>query len=104
MTTELIHYRVESGQEEAFLQSYRDAGVFLDRAPECLGYEVLRGAEEPENFVVIIHWESIEQHEQGFRKSPDFPSFFAAVKPFFAAIEEMKHYTTQFGGSGGKAA
>jgi len=42
--------------------------------------------------VVRIEWESIEGHEQGFRSSPQFGEFFAAVKPFFDQIQEMKHY------------
>ena len=39
-----------------------------------------------------IQWTSVDGHINGFRKSPQFASFFAAVRPFFAAIEEMKHY------------
>ena len=100
MTTELIRYRVESGQEDAFLQAYREAGALLERSPDCLGYEILRGDEEPQHFVVVIRWLSVERHIEGFRKSADFPAFFAAVKPFFASIEEMKHYETQTAGSG----
>ena len=95
MTTELIRYRIPAGQEDEFLDSYRKAATFLERSPECLGYEVLRGEEEPENFVVIIRWKSTQRHLEGFRKSADFPAFFAAVKPFFSAIQEMKHYETQ---------
>jgi quinol monooxygenase YgiN len=55
----------------------------------------LRGVEEPHRFVVVILWKSVERHMEGFRKSADFPAFFATVKPFFAAIEEMKHYQTE---------
>lgn len=95
MTTELIRYRVESGQEEAFIRAYTEAGVFLDCSPDCPGYEILRGVEEPQHFVVVIRWASVERHLEGFRKSADFPAFFAAVKPFFVAIEEMKHYQGQ---------
>jgi hypothetical protein len=42
--------------------------------------------------VVRIEWDSVEGHEQGFRSSPQFAEFFAAVRPFFFQIEEMKHY------------
>ena len=95
MTTELIRYRIEPGQEDAFIQAYRHAGTILERSPECLGYEILRGEEEPQLFAVIIRWTSTERHEQGFRKSAEFGPFFAAVKPFFNAIQEMKHYASQ---------
>jgi len=53
--------------------------------------------EETDRFVVRIEWDSVEGHEQGLRTSPGFAEFFAAVKPFFAQIQEMKHYTVAFG-------
>jgi len=34
----------------------------------------------------------MEGHEQGFRSSPEFRDFFAAVKPFVGDIDEMRHY------------
>jgi len=37
----------------------------------------------------------------GFRKSRDFPKFFALVRPFFDAIEEMRHYEVSFGSRAG---
>jgi hypothetical protein len=33
------------------------------------------------------------------RSSPPFAEFFAAVRPFFSEIEEMKHYQVRQGGS-----
>jgi quinol monooxygenase YgiN len=57
-----------------------------------LGYEISHGAEEPQNFIVRIEWDSIEGHEQSFRREPGFRSFFAALRPFFDQIREMKHY------------
>jgi quinol monooxygenase YgiN len=49
-------------------------------------YRLLRGQEEPENWILIIEWDSVEGHEQGFRKEPALRDFFALVKPFFNDI------------------
>ena len=92
MILEYIRYTVPSGNAESFQRAYQEAGTALDADPHCLGYEVARGVEEPDHFVVRIQWDSIEGHEQGFRKSPAFRTFFSAVRPFFDQIEEMKHY------------
>jgi len=54
--------------------------------------ELLRGIEETENWILLLHWDSLEGHEQGFRREPDFSAFFNLVKPFFQQIQEMKHY------------
>jgi quinol monooxygenase YgiN len=89
---EYIRYTVPPERAAEFQKAYADAAVVLAADPHCLGYEIGQGFEEPEHFTVRIDWDSVEGHEQGFRRSAGFPAFFAAVKPFFAQIDEMKHY------------
>ena len=92
MVVEYIRYRIPHERQEQFEEAYGSAAASLDASPHCLAYELSRGVEEPENYILRIEWDSVEGHEQGFRKSPDFQPFFAAVRPFFGQIEEMKHY------------
>ena len=92
MIVEYIRYTVPVEQGEDFGRAYASAAAVLDADEHCLGYEVARGHEEPEHWVVRIEWDSLEGHEQGFRKAPHFARFFAAVRPYFSAITEMKHY------------
>lgn len=99
MVVEYIRYTVPSARAEEFEHAYQRAGRVLDADPHCVRLEVARGAEEPEHFVVRIEWDSIEGHEKGFRSSPQFGEFFAAVKPFFDQIQEMKHYQVQLSGT-----
>jgi heme-degrading monooxygenase HmoA len=89
---EYIRYLVPPDQAPAFEQAYERAGLVLDRDEHCLHHEVGRGVEEPQRFVVRIEWDSVDGHEQGFRRSRAFGEFFAHVRPFFGQIEEMAHY------------
>lgn len=99
MVVEYIRYMVPAAQAEAFEQAYGRAGQVLEADEHCLRYEVARGVEEPEHYVVRIEWDSIEGHERGFRSSPHFAQFLSAVRPFFSEIEEMKHYAVRHNGS-----
>ena len=92
MIIEYIRYRVPLQQGPDFAAAYARAATVLDADGHCLGFEIARGVEEPENWVVRITWDSIEGHEKGFRTAPHFQEFFDAVRPFFGAIQEMKHY------------
>jgi quinol monooxygenase YgiN len=92
MIIEYIRYRVPAERHREFEGAYADAQAALQGSSHCLAYEVSHGVEEPDHYVVRIEWDSLEGHEDGFRKSPAFASFFAAVKPFFEQIEEMRHY------------
>jgi heme-degrading monooxygenase HmoA len=92
MVVEYIRYRVPAERHREFEDAYAQARLALEDSSHCLGYEVAHGIEEPDNYVVRIEWDSVDGHEQGFRQSPGFGPFFAAVKPFFEQIEEMRHY------------
>ena len=92
MVIEYIRYRIDAARSDVFERSYAEGGRSLTVSPHCLAYEVGRGVEDPESYIVRIEWDSVEGHEQGFRKSPEFGDFFAAVKPFFDDIQEMRHY------------
>ena len=92
MVVEYIRYRVDADRREAFERAYGQAAASLEASSHCLAYEITRGVEDPEAYIVRIEWDSIEGHEQGFRQSVEFREFFRAVKPFFDDIEEMRHY------------
>ncbi|HWV75610.1 MAG TPA: antibiotic biosynthesis monooxygenase family protein [Pseudosphingobacterium sp.] len=89
---EIIRYNIPEQERSHFEKSYEAAGEYLQASEFCLGYQVIHGNEEPNHYIVIIHWTSQQEHLQGFRKSKVFIPFFDLVKPFYAHIEEMKHY------------
>jgi quinol monooxygenase YgiN len=92
MVVEYIRYSIDNGRAKAFEQAYRDAAAALEASKHCERYEVSRCTEEPSQHVVRIEWDSEEGHLSGFRRSPEFRRFFAAVGPFVHDIEEMRHY------------
>jgi len=94
MIVEYIRYKVPKDRADDFEADYQAASKQLDASRHCLSWEIARGAEEPGNYVVRIVWDSIEGHENGFRKSPEFRTFFGSVRPWFNQIEEMSHYRT----------
>ena len=92
MVVEYIRYAIDEARVEAFEQAYRRAAVVLEASEHCERYEVSRCSEDSTRHVVRIEWDSAEGHLSGFRKSPEFGAFFAAVQPFVNDIEEMRHY------------
>ncbi|MDT0344635.1 group II truncated hemoglobin [Streptomyces litchfieldiae] len=103
MTTsvEYIRYRIPTGGGPAFEEAYRRAAVPLAAAPECVDFELTRCVEEPESYILRIRWTSVEAHLEGFRRGEHFGAFFAEIRPYVSAIEEMRHYEpTGVAGSG----
>jgi quinol monooxygenase YgiN len=101
VVVEYIRYAVGDARAEAFEQAYRQAADALEVSEHCKRYEVSRCSEDPTQHVVRIEWDSEEGHLSGFRKSPEFGGFFAAVQPFVQDIEEMRHYNVTLAGGDG---
>lgn len=92
MIVEYVRYRIPDGQSAAFEAAYAQASAALRASPVCLAYELTRCEEAPEHYVLRIEWTSTADHLQGFRRGPEFGPFFAAIRPYFEQIEEMRHY------------
>lgn len=92
MVVEVIRYQIVEGQETAFEDAYREAQKYLTDSAHCLAYELVRCLKSRNRYVLLIRWDSVEGHLQGFRGSPAFQRFLALVAPFFKQIEEMEHY------------
>lgn len=92
MIVEYIRYKIAGDGGQAFEAAYAAAAPSLDASAHCLSYELSRCVEEPEQYILRIEWDSLEGHEQGFRGSPEFQPFLAAIRPFFGQIAEMRHY------------
>lgn len=92
MIVEYIRYKISPSDAPRFEQDYAEAGRSLDASAHCLGYELSRCLDEPGSYILRILWDSVEGHLQGFRNSLEFRSFLAAIKPYVAMIEEMRHY------------
>jgi quinol monooxygenase YgiN len=98
MIVEYIRYQIPADEAGAFEDAYRSAGASLEASPHCERFEVARCTEDPAAYTVRIEWDSAEGHLQGFRGSPEFRSFFAAVQPYVDKIGEMRHYEVKTAG------
>ena len=92
MIIEYLRYTVPEDRAAAFVEAYAAASEPLLSSPHCLSFDLARCVEDPTRFVLRIEWTSADDHLKGFRGSEPFKAFFAHVKPFVEAIDEMRHY------------
>ena len=93
MMIEYIRYNIAAEERRKELErAYEKAQSALVASPHCLGYELSRCVEDAAHYVLRIEWDSADGHLKGFRSSPEFQEFLAAVRPFLNDVEEMRHY------------
>ena len=86
-----IHIKPGTNSEfEAAIE--RGVTTVIANAKGFLGYQVQRGIESPDRYLLLIRWESVEDHNVGFRGSPAYQEWRAIVGPFFAAPPVVEHF------------
>ena len=92
MIVEYTRYKMDENRRATFESDYKKAVISLEASSHCLACELSHCTEDSNHYVLRIEWDSEEGHLKGFRSSPEFKTFFAAVQPYVKDIEEMRHY------------
>lgn len=92
MVTEIADLSIDLRRPEEFLGAYRGARHLLFDAGAS-DVSMSRGVESPGRFVLLVTWDSVEQHE-AFRAGPTFADWRAAIGGFFAADPQVEHVST----------
>ncbi len=91
MVIERAELFIKPGREADFERAIRGARAILTGAPGCLSATVGRGIESPSKYVLLLEWNSLEDHA-AFTETPEFELFRDLVGSFFAARPSMEHF------------
>ena len=91
MVIELAEFSVVAESAESFPAAFEQASVHLAAADGFRGARLTRSIESPQRFVLIVEWENLTDHTEGFRSSAAFTQWREIVGPFFAEPPRVEH-------------
>jgi heme-degrading monooxygenase HmoA len=93
MIVELADIRIHPGQNAAFEEAVqRGIDTVAVRAKGFQGCKVHHGIESPERYILQVFWDTLEDHNIGFRQGPLFSEWYAMISPFAAAPAAVEHF------------
>ena len=92
MVLERALITVRPGQEEAFEQAFATARAQVTGSRGFLSGTLSRGVESPSTYLLLIEWETLEDHTEGFRGSPAFTEWRRLLGPSFDGAPDVEHY------------
>jgi heme-degrading monooxygenase HmoA len=93
MILEVADIRIQPGAQAEFDAAIaRGLETVIAKAHGYRGHRVVKGIESPERYLLMIEWDTVEDHTVGFRGSPAFQEWRAIVGPFFAAPPQVEHF------------
>lgn len=94
MILELADIRIAPGKQGEFDAAIKKGvETVISKAKGFRGYKINKSIETPERYVLMIFWDTVENHTVDFRGSPAFQEWRAIVGPFFATPPVVEHLT-----------
>ena len=93
MILEIADFRIAAGQQAAFEAAIQQGiATVISKSQGFKTARVQHSIETPERYVLMIEWETLEDHTVHFRGGPLFPAWRAIVGPFFASPPVVEHF------------
>lgn len=89
---EVAEISVTPGREAEFAAAYRTARELVAASPGLRSIRMTQGIETPSRFVLLIEWDSVEAHEQGFRETDRYLKWREAIGQYFAKPPLVEHF------------
>jgi heme-degrading monooxygenase HmoA len=90
--TEHALLQVLPGREDEFVDAMERAKELIASSPGFVSLSVQRGIERPGCFVLLVEWETLEDHTEGFRGSAAYEHWRAALHHFYDPFPVVEHY------------
>lgn len=103
MILELALLDVVPERTGEFEAAFATASLIIASMPGYVSHELQRCIEKPSRYVLLVRWERLEDHTQGFRGSPRYAEWKALLHHFYDPFPEVEHYVALTGTNGGTA-
>ncbi|WEO75727.1 antibiotic biosynthesis monooxygenase [Cryobacterium sp. SO2] len=85
---------VVPGQEDAFLVAFQHARPLIEAMAGFRGLSLSRSVEAPSSFLLLVDWDRLEDHTEGFRGSPEYARWKALLHPFYDPFPDVQHFVS----------
>ncbi len=93
MILEVADIRIQPGTQAEFDAAIRRGlDTVVSKATGFCSCKVTHGIESPERYLLMIWWQTLENHTVDFREGPLFAQWRAIVGPYFAVPPQVEHF------------
>jgi heme-degrading monooxygenase HmoA len=90
--TEHALLEVIPGREPEFVDAMERAKALIAASPGFVSLRVERCLERPSCFLLLVEWEHLEDHTEGFRRSAAYGDWRAALHDFYDPFPVVEHF------------
>lgn len=84
--------QVKPGQADQFSEAMRKAKPLIASQPGFQSIEVRGSSTDPQQFLLLVGWDNIEAHKDGFRQSPKYEKWRALLHDFYDPMPSVTYF------------
>jgi heme-degrading monooxygenase HmoA len=85
---------VKAGQAAAFEAAFESARHIIAGSKGFQRLTLSRCYEQPDNYLLLVQWDSLEDHTEGFRGSAAYDRWKALLHHFYEPFPVVNHFVT----------
>ena len=100
MVLEVAILNVRAGESAHFEAAFRDAQKIIAASPGYQRHELRRCLEAADQYLLLVWWDDLESHTEGFRGSPAYQRWRELLHHFYDPFPTVEHYVEVDGAIG----
>lgn len=80
------------GRETEFLEAFKHAEPIIRSTSGFIGLSLQQGIERPNEFLLLVRWETLEAHTVGFRGSAEYVEWKRLLHHFYDPFPTVTHF------------
>ena len=92
MITEHALLEVVPGRETEFVAAMESTKTLIASSPGFVSLRLERCLERPHCFLLLVEWAALRDHTEGFRGSPVYEEWRAALHHFYDPFPVVEHF------------
>ena len=100
MILEVAILDVKPGETTDFEAAFKKAQNIISSMGGYVSHQLQKCLENPNLYILLVNWQTLEDHTIGFRESDEYQQWRAMLHHFYDPFPTVEHYETVFENAG----
>ena len=92
MILEVAILNVIPKETEAFEKAFSKAQKIISSIKGYISHDIQKCIEDKNQYILLVNWETLEDHEIGFRQSEEYQEWKKLLHHFYNPFPTVQHY------------
>ena len=92
MILEVALLDVRPDMQPEFEQAFQEAQAIIGSMKGYVSHQLHKCLEKNNRYILLVNWDTLKDHTEGFRKSPEYQQWKNQLHRFYDPFPEVEHY------------